>query len=70
MQWTGLGLVTVKAGVEDIIVNGRLRVRFKPLVEKLPVIGALQFSFIEVPKINFELRVFGEPMDVLASIYA
>jgi hypothetical protein len=43
------------AGVKDLTVSGTVRVVLKPLVNKIPIIGALSVCFIHQPKIDFDL---------------
>ena len=44
----GLGLTVVmcvQVGTEKLIVNGRVRLILKPLLDELPIVGAIQVSF-------------------------
>ena len=38
LRWEG----TPQVSVEDIIISGRIRVIMKPLLDRLPLVGALQ----------------------------
>jgi len=44
-----------KAGIKDLQFHGTLRVVMKPLVTKIPLIGALQIFFLKPPEIDFNL---------------
>ena len=41
--------VFMQAGIEKLHVEGRIRITFDPLVDKLPVIGAVKVSENESP---------------------
>lgn len=49
----------VKVGVDDLVVSGSVRVKLKPLLEKIPVVGAISISLIQKPRIDFGLKVLG-----------
>lgn len=53
-------MVSFTAGIEKLHVEGRIRITFDPLVDKLPVIGAVKVSFVEQPDtVDFEVSVMG-----------
>jgi len=41
--------VFMQAGIEKLHVEGRIRITFDPLVDKLPVIGAVKVRYNESP---------------------
>eukprot|EP00963_Diacronema_lutheri_P010727 scaffold1143_cov396-Pavlova_lutheri.AAC.4 len=49
----------VKVGVDDLVVSGSVRIKLKPLLEKIPVVGAISVSLIQKPRIDFGLKVLG-----------
>jgi len=42
--------VFTQAGIEKLHVEGRIRITFDPLVDKLPVIGAVKVNENESPQ--------------------
>ncbi|KAL4421096.1 hypothetical protein ABPG77_009623 [Micractinium sp. CCAP 211/92] len=52
-------LLDFTVGVEDAVLKGRLRVTLRPLLKRVPVIGAVQVSFVELPEFDFDLTLGG-----------
>lgn len=46
-----------QVGVEDIAVRARVRVTMIPMLNDVPLVGALQVALLEDPLIDFELTV-------------
>ena len=40
------------AGCKNILFEGNLRVTLAPLINEVPLYGALQISFLDEPKVN------------------
>ena len=36
--------------MQRLIINGRLRVTLTPLMNKMPIVGAAQFSLVQMPE--------------------
>ncbi|KAK9813440.1 hypothetical protein WJX73_009259 [Symbiochloris irregularis] len=47
--------LTWKMGVKDMVIRGRLRTSFCPLLKALPIVGAVQAAFVGLPKLDFSL---------------
>eukprot|EP00884_Botryococcus_braunii_P012979 jgi/Botrbrau1/21682/Bobra.43_1s0078.2 len=60
--------ITVPVAVENAIFNGRLRLRFTPLISELPVIGAVKVGLVDVPAYSFDLKVYGNEVTVLPGL--
>lgn len=53
-------MVSFTAGIAKLHIEGRIRITFDPLVDKLPVIGAVKVSFVEQPEtVDMEVTVMG-----------
>eukprot|EP00877_Chromochloris_zofingiensis_P010136 jgi/Chrzof1/5376/Cz16g00170.t1 len=50
-------LTSFTVGVEDIAVRARVRVTMIPMLNDVPLVGALQVALLEDPLIDFELTV-------------
>lgn len=59
---------TFTVGVQDVILTGTLRVKFRPLLDTLPVVGAVHLSFVQVPSLNFSLRIFGSSLNAIPGL--
>lgn len=35
--------------MQRLIINGRLRITLAPLMNKMPIVGAAQFSLVQMP---------------------
>lgn len=46
-------------GVEDAKLRGRLRVTLRPLLRRVPVVGAVQVSLVEQPEFDFDITLVG-----------
>ncbi|BDA49969.1 probable Synaptotagmin-5 at N-terminal half [Coccomyxa sp. Obi] len=56
----GIGeFINIQVGVERVIMSGRVRLYLKPLLDFLPIIGAVQVAFADMPSFRFDLRLFG-----------
>ncbi len=40
----------VQVCMQRLIINGRLRVTLTPLMNKMPIVGAAQFSLVQMPE--------------------
>lgn len=63
-------IIMVKAGVQKLIMNGRLRVSFKPLLNSVPIIAAIQFALVEMPSFSFDITVYGGDATFLPGLEA
>ncbi|XP_067127091.1 extended synaptotagmin-2 [Centruroides vittatus] len=54
----------MKAGIKDVQVNGKVRVVLKPLVKKMPLIGAVTVFFLNNPAIDFNLTNLADVLDI------
>lgn len=52
------------AGMKDLQLFGMLRVRLYPLTEHLPLIGSLSCTFLNSPKIDFNLTNLANIFDL------
>lgn len=57
--------LTMRVGVGDLFFSGRVRLSLKPLVGRLPVVGAVRVSFVEQPHFNYALTVYGGDISFL-----
>lgn len=66
----------VNAGIKDLTLRGTMRIIFRPLITKVPLIGGMSVFFLNNPEIDFNLtslaNAFDLPMlnDMLHSIIA
>ncbi|GAB4820429.1 hypothetical protein N2152v2_007475 [Parachlorella kessleri] len=51
--------VTVKVTVRDLVARGRLRATLRPLIDTIPVVGAVKMSFVEAPTLSYQVKVMG-----------
>ncbi|KAL4444585.1 hypothetical protein ABPG77_002402 [Micractinium sp. CCAP 211/92] len=58
-------IVIIKVAVENMTLNGRLRLTLRPLLGNLPLVGSVQMAFTEIPKFAFDLTVYGGDVSVL-----
>lgn len=57
--------VTLPVEVRNVSVRALARVTVSPLVDRLPCVGGLKVSLLEIPTVDAELRIAGSP-DLLA----
>lgn len=50
-------LLTFSVGVEDAKLKGRVRVTLRPLLMRVPVVGAMQVSLLEAPEFDFDMTL-------------
>ncbi|PRW58761.1 DNA polymerase kappa [Chlorella sorokiniana] len=50
-------LLDFTVGVEDAMLKGRVRVTLRPLLYRIPVVGAVQVSLVEQPEFDFDLTL-------------
>ncbi|KAK9815210.1 hypothetical protein WJX72_000038 [[Myrmecia] bisecta] len=62
------GLIMVKVGMEKLIISGRLRVSLKPLMDEIPIVAAAQISLVEMPKMSFEVTLYGGNVTLLPGL--
>lgn len=55
-------LFTLIIGIEDFVVKGTLQIALRPLMRRVPIVGALQVAFTEVPHFNFKPTIEGGPL--------
>lgn len=51
--------VGVRVVLEDLVARGRMRVEIQPLLDILPVFGAVKVSFLEAPTFTYQVSSFG-----------
>ena len=51
--------VTVTAVVRNLIARGKIRITCSPLLDSLPVVGGVHISFLEPPRISYDVSSFG-----------
>ncbi|KAL4425484.1 hypothetical protein ABPG75_009500 [Micractinium tetrahymenae] len=52
-------LLDFTVGVEDAMLKGSIRVTLRPLLRRVPVVGAVQVSFVQMPEFDFDLTLGG-----------
>ena len=57
--------LTMRVGVGNLFFSGRVRLSLKPLMGRLPVVGAVRVSFVEQPHFNYALTVYGGDISFL-----
>ncbi|PSC68066.1 Extended synaptotagmin-3 isoform A [Micractinium conductrix] len=62
--------VVIKASMERLTLQGRLRVMLRPLISQVPLIGAVQVAFTQVPSFSFDLTVLGGDASLLPGLEA
>ncbi|EFN57550.1 hypothetical protein CHLNCDRAFT_143184 [Chlorella variabilis] len=50
-------MLTFSVGVENAKLRGRIRVTMRPLLRRVPVVGAVQVSLVEQPEFDFDLTL-------------
>lgn len=58
-------LMTMKVGIEDCWLQGRVRIALRPLLWRIPIVGAAQVSFTRMPLFEFKPTVTGGPLGSL-----
>ncbi|KAI3438809.1 hypothetical protein D9Q98_001226 [Chlorella vulgaris] len=51
------GALTFSVGVEDAMLKGRVRLTLRPLLTRVPVIGAVQVALTEQPEFDFDITL-------------
>ncbi|ESO10642.1 extended synaptotagmin-like protein 2b [Helobdella robusta] len=59
-----LSMRGLHAGIKDILLHGMIRIIFRPLINKIPLIGGLEFCFINLPNLDFDLTNLANIFDV------
>ncbi|BFZ06345.1 hypothetical protein BsWGS_09385 [Bradybaena similaris] len=54
----------VTAGIKDLRIHGTLRVIFKPLINKVPLIGGILVYFLNNPDLDFDLTSLANAFDL------
>ena len=54
----------MKASVVDLFIHGHLRVVLKPLIHNLPLVGGVQFYFLNNPSIDFAVSGLANVTDL------
>lgn len=57
--------LTMRVGVGNLFFSGRVRLSLKPLMGRIPVVGAVRVSFVEQPHFNYALTVYGGDISFL-----
>ena len=52
-------MMAMTVGVEDTCVKGTLQLALRPLMRRVPIVGAVQVAFTELPDIEFTPTVVG-----------
>lgn len=55
-------LMSMMVGVEDVSLKGTIRMALRPLYHRLPIVGAMQVSFLEAPDFDFKPTIAGGPL--------
>ncbi|BDA48413.1 Synaptotagmin-2 [Coccomyxa sp. Obi] len=63
-------LIRLKVSVMRLIINGRVRITLTPLLNDMPIIGAIQVSLVEMPDFSFDLEVLGGDITLLPGLEA
>lgn len=61
--------LTMRVGVGNLFFSGRVRLSLKPLLGRIPVVGAVRVSFVEQPHFNYALTVYGGDISFLPGDY-
>lgn len=59
----------MRVGVGNLFFSGRVRLSLKPLMGRIPVVGAVRVSFVEQPHFNYALTVYGGDISFLPGAY-
>ncbi|ODN05770.1 Extended synaptotagmin-2 [Orchesella cincta] len=57
-------LSKVRAGIKDLQLHGTLRLVMKPLVNQMPLIGGIQYFFLNPPSLDFNLIGVADVLDM------
>ncbi|KAK9807354.1 hypothetical protein WJX73_005591 [Symbiochloris irregularis] len=63
-------LISLRVGTQKLIVTGRIRLSLKPLIDDLPIVGAIHVAFVEVPKFSLNLTLYGGDISFLPGLEA
>ena len=50
-----VNILGMNCGVRDLKISGRGRIILKPTTREIPFVGGLQFCFMDIPQIDFDL---------------
>ncbi|XP_076824018.1 extended synaptotagmin-2-like isoform X4 [Clavelina lepadiformis] len=59
----GMSVNRLQAGICDLRIRGLLRLEMQPLLEKMPLVGAVSAAFIHMPTIDFDLTHLANVFD-------
>ncbi|MCJ1425923.1 hypothetical protein MMC29_003824 [Sticta canariensis] len=62
--------ISMRAGVSDLYFSGRVRFALSPLVNHVPVVGALKVSLVSQPEFSYNLSVQGGDITFLPGLEA
>ena len=51
----------VQVTVRDLVARGRLRATLRPLIDTIPVVGAVKMSFVEAPTLSYQVCMHAGP---------
>ncbi|CAL8107249.1 unnamed protein product [Orchesella dallaii] len=57
-------LSKIRAGIKDLQLHGTLRLVMKPLVNQMPLIGGIQYFFLNPPSLDFNLIGVADVLDM------
>jgi len=57
-------LAKIKAGIKDLQLSGTLRLVLKPLINQVPLIGGVQYFFLNSPSLDFNLIGIADVFDM------
>lgn len=60
----GMVPITIPVGIEDLKIEGQIRIELKPLLNAPPFFGALAISFTQIPKITHNLTGVGNLAEI------
>ncbi|KAK9865697.1 hypothetical protein WJX84_002675 [Apatococcus fuscideae] len=60
--------VSMRVGVRDLTLSGKLRISFRPLLNKLPVVGSIKVSLLDMPQFSYNLNVYGGDVTFLPGL--
>ncbi|KAK9861272.1 hypothetical protein WJX84_001563 [Apatococcus fuscideae] len=61
-------IVLLKVGLERVIMRGKLRVSWRPLMDEPPCIGAVKIAFVDMPSFSFDLNMYGGDLTLLPGV--
>ncbi|CAK0785413.1 hypothetical protein CVIRNUC_008622 [Coccomyxa viridis] len=63
-------LIALKVCMQRLIINGRIRMTLSPLLNEMPLVGAMKFSLVQMPDFSFDLDVLGGDVTLLPGLEA